>query len=324
MPNETPLYTGSDARRHGLARAGSLFTFTSTPTIAPSRGQFTATNNQQPSPDNIFGEMYSESPLHPLPVQNSTVQPWVGTISAQVVDDVSNDMMLDDTRRGMFHRYSKATAENQSAMVIAWMLRSFQDTDALAINVREITEMLHAVNINTRLSWRLLAEQQMVLKRLKHVFKSNLRKLIFKSVTKKQSLKAFTNKIVNKYQDQLPDVFTLKGIKAQMALARSIARPLVKKKARKGADTGFWKDMNKMLLKLKLKYKGDRTRGGWETWYDQIIKEDEDHFGTQEALVSDESGTDEEETGAGTSGMSSLVEPSDNMNSTVEEGSDEE
>ncbi len=61
-----------------------------------------------------------------------------------------------------------------------------------------------------------------------------------------------------------------------------VATPLTKKKNNKGADTGFWKEMN---AKLRALYNAHgavngRNSDAWRVWEDQVIQADADLYGT--------------------------------------------
>ncbi|KAJ6508135.1 hypothetical protein C8R45DRAFT_1207910 [Mycena sanguinolenta] len=64
-------------------------------------------------------------------------------------------------------------------------------------------------------------------------------------------------------------------IKAVLALQRKIALPLAaRRKNKRGADTGFWKDLETQLKALAVTNGSDRSSAGWTAWEASIIQED--------------------------------------------------
>ncbi|KAA1469055.1 hypothetical protein DENSPDRAFT_848632 [Dentipellis sp. KUC8613] len=127
--------------------------------------------------------------------------------------------------------------------------------------------------------------------------RSNLRKKVFTSVKNGQSLRRFANKLIDTdYEGKDPSVETSKAIHAQVALMRKTARPLVKKKGKKGGNTGFWGNLNGALRGLIKKNGEERGNAQWVAWYDEIIKEDEVITGpTGDAVMSEDEDEDNDD-----------------------------
>ncbi|KAI0258019.1 hypothetical protein BC834DRAFT_966472 [Gloeopeniophorella convolvens] len=104
-----------------------------------------------------------------------------------------------------------------------------------------------------------------------HGDRSNLRTKIFASIEAKESITRFSEKMIKLYYKGRDDSFTLKGIHAQMALARQITRSILKKGLGKGEETHFWEHMENELQKLTKSYGHSRNKGGWAAWYETII-----------------------------------------------------
>ncbi|KAJ7138520.1 hypothetical protein C8R43DRAFT_1132054 [Mycena crocata] len=63
-------------------------------------------------------------------------------------------------------------------------------------------------------------------------------------------------------------------IRAVLALQRKVAIPLVGRAKVKGADTGFWGNLEKELRALTVKHGSDRSSAGWKAWESEIIAAD--------------------------------------------------
>ncbi|KZT20334.1 hypothetical protein NEOLEDRAFT_1182643 [Neolentinus lepideus HHB14362 ss-1] len=112
-----------------------------------------------------------------------------------------------------------------------------------------------------------------------HDIKSNLRKAVFTSITKRTPLDKFVKKIIQDYHlPQLPSN-SPQNILAAMALLRDIAFPLAGKENTRGADTGFWREVEKKLEDLT-KEMGleSRSTDAWLDWEVSIIDADNTHF----------------------------------------------
>ncbi|KAI0270380.1 hypothetical protein BC834DRAFT_967180 [Gloeopeniophorella convolvens] len=113
--------------------------------------------------------------------------------------------------------------------------------------------------------------------------RSNMRKAVFTSVNKRESLHVFVHTLIEEYYVGRPKSYTVKGIKAQVALMRSVAATI--ETTPKGADTGFWCKINAILKDLTARYGLDRKKPGWAAWYDRMIAKDEEVFGNNTSIV---------------------------------------
>ncbi|KAJ6537583.1 hypothetical protein B0H10DRAFT_2232577 [Mycena sp. CBHHK59/15] len=104
--------------------------------------------------------------------------------------------------------------------------------------------------------------------------KSSFRKLVFTGVTKKVALKKFCRMIVDKHHLPIIPDLVPQPILAAMALMREVASPLVVVANQKGADTGFWPNLEDELDALYKKNGSDRKSPAWLEWEKNIIQDD--------------------------------------------------
>ncbi|KAF7362404.1 SWIM-type domain-containing protein [Mycena venus] len=104
--------------------------------------------------------------------------------------------------------------------------------------------------------------------------RSAIRKAVWTSVKEKTDLETFSKKIVGGYHLPTKPTNPPKDIMACLALMRKIARPLAKKENTRGADTGFWTNLEGELDVLFDKNGNDRSNPKWREWEQAIINED--------------------------------------------------
>ncbi|KAJ6617229.1 hypothetical protein B0H10DRAFT_2033986, partial [Mycena sp. CBHHK59/15] len=111
--------------------------------------------------------------------------------------------------------------------------------------------------------------------------------MLFVALSKKTSLKTFSKNIIQKYHLLvIPDIIPNRLL-APLALMRQVAKPLVTRENKKGADTGFWSTLEDELEVLYQSHGEDRESLEWIAWEIKIIAGDDAAYmrGVNEAVA---------------------------------------
>ncbi|KAF7971585.1 hypothetical protein HWV62_20750 [Athelia sp. TMB] len=118
--------------------------------------------------------------------------------------------------------------------------------------------------------------------------KSKYRKKLFKLVSAHLTLDTLSSTLVQQFHMSPRPTVIGNGILSTVALQRRVARPLAAKKNKKGADTGFWTDMNTEMPISYFTDGTDRKDAQWLKWEGDIISSDRAEFFEDVNIPSDE------------------------------------